>query len=100
MTGQAHWLVPVLVVGGGLLLLLAAKLLSRPLALLVRRQRRFACPKSGRMVDCTIVEDTLTGTAIKVERCSAFDPPDRVRCAEYCLHEAPRVARQAASRPN
>ncbi len=91
MTGQAHWLVTLLVVGGGLALLVAAKLLSRPLALLVRREHRLACPKSGRMVDCTFVEDTVARLPVRVERCSALDPPEKVRCAEYCLSTAQRA---------
>jgi hypothetical protein len=51
----------------------------------VRAQpRRFACPLSGKDVECTLVRDVRTGQFKRVESCTAFDDPSDVRCAADC----------------
>ncbi len=52
--------------------------------LLLPQLRRFACPVSGKTVDCTIVRDMRTGQFKHVETCSAFPDPTDVHCAEDC----------------
>ena len=46
--------------------------------------RRFACPLSGKDVECTLVRDMRTGQFKHVESCTAFADPSDVTCAEDC----------------
>ena len=98
MTGQAHWIDPLVMLVGGLGVLFLVLLAARVPPLLRRRARRLTCPVSGKRVDCMLVEDTLTKEWVDVVRCSAFGD-GKVNCDKNCLD--PRVtSRSRPSREN
>jgi hypothetical protein len=84
MTGEAHWIDPLLVILGGLGVVFMVWLASHA-TLLRRRRRHFTCPYSGKAVRCTLVQDSLSKNWVDVVQCSAFSSDGRVRCAKGCL---------------
>ena len=60
----------------------------------------FRCPNKNRDVDAELRESMWDGRPLDVERCSAFTPPDEVRCDKACtlLARLPRPA-SAPARP-
>ncbi|HEV8457532.1 MAG TPA: hypothetical protein VGR44_04470 [Methylomirabilota bacterium] len=72
--------------------LVVAVLLLFSLALLVTqavRRRRFYCAPSGLDVEVQFDERGLPGMrrSVGVLSCSAFEPPNAVRCSRRCLDE-------------
>ena len=61
------------------------------------RRRHFYCAASGREVEVEFEERGLPGLrrAVAVRACSAFDPPQSVRCQRRCLDEDVRALWQA-----
>ncbi len=84
MTGEAHWMDPLLMLLGGLGVVFMIWMGSR-VELLRRRRRRLICPQIGKSVDCRLVQDTLTKDWLDVEQCSVFGPTQRVSCGKACL---------------
>ena len=74
-------MVALLVVGA--LLLLAVAGITRD-GLQKALAMRLVCPRLGRPVDCTIVQDIRTGQWARVESCSVFHPPSAVACDQEC----------------
>lgn len=71
---------------------IVAALLLLSLALLVTqavRRRRFYCAPSGLDVEVQFDERGLPGMrrSVGVLSCSAFEPPNAVRCSRRCLDE-------------
>jgi hypothetical protein len=89
MTGEAHWIDPLLMILGGGGVVFMIWLESRA-TLFRRRRRQTICPHTGTAVECTCVQDTLTRKWVDVERCSNAIPEDRVSCAKTCLEAANR----------
>ncbi len=74
------------------LAIVVAVLLLFSLALLVtqsERRRRFYCAPSGLEVEVNFDERGVPGMRrpVGVLSCSAFEPPNAVRCARRCLDE-------------
>ncbi len=88
MTGEAHWLTPLVLLASAALILLvgyfAHRLGKRYLAL----RRRFLCPNSGKTVQGMMVQDQRTGEFTAVLSCSALPNPDHVTCNQNCLKTA------------
>jgi hypothetical protein len=89
MTGEAHWIDPVLMILGALGVAFMVWQASRG-TLVRRRQRRAICPHFHIPVHGTFTQDTLTGKWIDVERCSACAPENRVSCDKLCLQATTR----------
>jgi|GEM_PF-4994618 len=92
MTGEAHWLTPLMMMAMAAVIVLlgysAHRLGKRYLAL----RRRFVCPSSGRTVEGTMVQDQKTGVFTAVLSCSALPNPDHVTCNQDCLKTAQEKA--------
>ena len=84
MTGEAHWMEPLLMILGALGIVFMVWLGSRA-TLLRRRRRQVICPASGKSVRCTLVQDSLTKEWLDVEQCSVFGPTQPVACHKACL---------------
>ena len=57
----------------------------------------FRCPAKHQDVDAEFRESVWDGRRLDVERCSAFTPPDDVRCDKACTLLA-RLPRRGATR--
>jgi hypothetical protein len=82
------------------LAIVVAVLLLVSLALFItqsERRRRFYCAPSGLEVEVKFDERGLPGMrrTVGVLSCSAFEPPDAVRCPRRCLDEDVRGLWQA-----
>jgi hypothetical protein len=95
MTGEAHWMDPVLMILGGLGVLFMVWLASRG-TLLRRRRRHLICPNTHKAVGCTFVQDTLTKEWVDVVECSAFTPEGEIHCSKACLPAEKRSRAQSA----
>lgn len=88
MTGEAHWLTPLVMLAMAAVILLvsysAHRLGKRYLAL----RRRFVCPTSGKTAEGTMVQDQKTGVFTAVLSCSALPNPNHVTCNQDCLKTA------------
>ncbi len=84
MTGESQWMDPLLMILGGLGVVFMVWLGSR-VELLRRRRRQLLCPKTGKPVRCTLVQDTLTKDWVDLEQCSVFGPTQKVPCNKACL---------------
>ena len=100
MTGEAHFLDALLVVGGGVAIVLFVRLATRSLErkLLLRERMHFVCPVTGLPVGATLTEDLRADRLTDVNRCSGwrhFWQPCDKRCLaplnDGSLHEAPPV---------
>ena len=84
MYGEASWLTLFVVIVGGLGVLALVYLVQ-----MRRSQRRvkaeILCPKSGKHVRVTLLQDGLSGRWIEVVRCAEFAPSDRVICERQCI---------------
>jgi hypothetical protein len=49
------------------------------------RRRMIVCPLSGNAVRVRFLESVPRGRPIDVTACSAFTPPDAVKCGQRCL---------------
>ena len=56
------------------------------------RRRIIVCPLSGKAVRVRFLESVPRGRPIDVTACSAFTPPDAVRCSQRCLELLARPA--------
>jgi len=83
MTGQGHWLEPLLMLLGGAGLALLVWMGSH-VELLHRRKRKVLCPATGTAVRCTVVRDTLAKDWVDIEECSRFGRAP-VTCDKACL---------------
>jgi hypothetical protein len=84
MTGEAHWIDPLLMLVGALGIVLMVWRGSSG-TLLRRRQRDGICPHTRRPAQRTVAQDTLSKEWVEVERCSVCVPADRVACDKACL---------------
>jgi len=86
MTGEAHWLTPLLLIASGVgiaALFYAGALLDRRFRLF---RGRFDCPVHAKEVDATLIRDEKTGQLTSVQSCSHFANPARVTCDQHCIH--------------
>ena len=92
LQGVAELLAYVAIVVAALLLLSLALLVTQ-----AKRHRHFYCAQSGLDVEVEFDERGLPGMrrAVGVLSCSAFEPPDAVRCKRRCLNEDARRLWQA-----
>lgn len=88
MTGEAHWLTPLVLLASAALILLVGYLAHRLGKRYLALRRRFLCPTSGKTVEGTMVRDQKTGEFTAVLSCSALPNPDQVTCNQDCLKTA------------
>ena len=85
MTGEAHWLTPLLLLASGV----GIAALFYVGAALDRRFRlfrgRFDCPVHEKEVNATLIRDEKTGQLTSVQSCSHFANPARVTCDQHCI---------------
>jgi len=85
MTGEAHWLTPLLLIACGVgiaALFYAGALLDRRFRLF---RGRFDCPVDAKKVDTTLIRDAKIGQFTSVQSCSHFANPARVTCDQHCI---------------
>jgi hypothetical protein len=83
MTGEAHWLDAVLMLGGGALIVLYLRHAVGKISTVSRERRRFVCPVLRENVKATLTEDLRTDQWLDVKRCSAWR--QHGRCDKRCL---------------
>lgn len=88
MTGEAHWLTPLVLLFSAAAILAVGYFAHRLGKRYVAFRRRFVCPASDKTVEGTMVRDQKTGQWTAVVSCSALPNPDRVTCDQGCLKTA------------
>lgn len=85
MTGQAHWVVMIGVIGmAGVLGVICLFVLRR--SYFVRLYvGQITCPRTGEVADVVVVRDTRNGQWIGIRRCTASARPDVVTCDRTCM---------------
>ena len=89
------WIIPS-ALAAALVLLLIRAVGPRLLGGAVTWGYRFRCPFKEQDVATEFRESAWDGQRLDVERCSAFTPPDEVRCDKACqlLGQLPRPPRR------
>ena len=85
MTGEAHWLTPLVLISCALgigVLFYFGKSLDRRFQL---TRRRFDCPVHKEEVESTLIRDEKTKELTSVQSCSHFANPARVMCDQHCI---------------
>jgi hypothetical protein len=85
MTGEAHWLTPLIVLFGAALWVAIAYLARRAGGYIHEVHLRLDCPKLARPVDVTAIRNFRSGEWTQVMHCSAFEPAELPGCRKACL---------------
>ena len=88
MTGEASWLTLALILGGALVIVALGFHASRVARAGSHRhfeRRSLVCPKSGRLVDGSIVREDEGGEVVRVAYCPLEPDPLHPTCDEACI---------------
>ena len=88
------WIIPAALAAAAVLLVVRA-LGPRLFSGTLTRRCAFRCPNTLEEVDAGLSESIWDGRRCDVERCSAFSPPEDVRCNKACMFLARLPARGA-----
>ena len=78
------WIIPGALAAAAMLLVVRA-LCPRLFRGTLTWRYAFRCPAKHQDVDAEIRESAWDGRRLEVERCSAFSPPEDVRCDRACI---------------
>ena len=95
MTGQATWVTLAFLLVGAVFVYLLGWYAAHAGSAGPHRHyvtRVINCPRHGTAFDVTLVRDDAGNVWERVERCSAFRDPERVKCDQFCIDELNRGA--------